>query len=238
MRLAALTLLLVLAAAAPAFAQDRGAPVVGGGSFNSAPVLEPGRYHDTILPGEYLYYGFRLAAGQTLRVTATHPDIDNDAVRRMGVIFLSGNIHTPTRAFSANATHEGDKETMGFGTGDADPLVVSSDPVSPEEDESDSGPWAGAGVYYLALHAVYREADTPPRAEIPFAFVAEVQGAAQPNATPSSTPTPAPTAAATATPAPEAEASAGPSPAVAAVGAVGGILIGVIAGIARRRRRG
>ena len=35
-------------------------PVVGGGSFNAAPILEPGRYRDTILPAEYLYYGVRV----------------------------------------------------------------------------------------------------------------------------------------------------------------------------------
>ena len=29
---------------------------MGGGSFNAAPLLEPGRYRDTLLPGEYLYY--------------------------------------------------------------------------------------------------------------------------------------------------------------------------------------
>ena len=60
MRLATLTVLAVLAMAAPAGAQ---APVVGGGSFNAAPILEPGAYRDTILPHEYLYYGFSSSPG-------------------------------------------------------------------------------------------------------------------------------------------------------------------------------
>lgn len=233
MRLLALSLLALLFAAVPARAQDRGEPVVGGGSFNSAPVLEPGLYRDTILPGEYLYYGFELAAGQTLQVTLTHPDIDSVAVQRMDVPYLAGNIHTPTRTLAAGA----DNGLLGFGTGESGPLVVSSNTVSAEEDDSDSGAWAGAGVYYLALHAVYRGQGEPPRAEIPFTFDAQVQGVAQPNATPTATPTPTASPTATPTAAPvSSEGSAGPSAAVAAVGGVIGILIGLIAGIRRRRR--
>ena len=35
-------------------------PVVGAGSFTTAPILEPGSYRDTVLPEEYLYYGVRV----------------------------------------------------------------------------------------------------------------------------------------------------------------------------------
>ena len=136
---------------------------------------------------------------------------------------------------------EGDKDYIGFGgPGPNETLVVSSDDVSAEQDDSERGAWRGAGVYYLALHATTGFGTTDPvRAEIPLTFHAEVVGEAQPNATPSPTQTPTP--ATTATPAkPEetAESDGGPSAAVAAVGGVGGLLIGVIAGIARRRRRG
>jgi Ca-activated chloride channel family protein len=237
-RLAGAVLALVLLAAAPAEAQDRGDPVVGGGSFNSAPILEPGRYHDTILPGEYLYYGFRLAAGQKLRVEATHPDIDNEDVRRLGVIFLSANIHSPTRARGSDTEQPGDHPFIGFGNFESEPLIVTSPEAQAAEDDSTDGGWASAGVYYLALHAVWRSDGKRPKAEIPFTFAAEVTGAAQPNATPSATPTPTATATRTPTPAPRAEeADAGPSAAVAAIGGVGGILLGVVVGIARRGRR-
>ncbi|WP_028066269.1 hypothetical protein [Solirubrobacter soli] len=232
----ALALALVLSAwlAPAARAQDTGTPVVGGGSFNSAPVLEPGTYRDTILPTEYLYYGFRLAAGQRLDVTVTLPDIPPESVRSMGVIWLAGNIHTPTRTETDVFANRDD--AIGFdGTGPNETLSVSSDDVSAEQDDSASGAWRGAGVYYLALHAVVGAGTTDPvRAEIPLTFRAEVVGEAAPNATPTPTPTPTPTA--TATPAKRAEASAGPPAAVAAVAGVGGILLGVFAGIARRRR--
>ena len=233
----ALALAVVLTAwlAPTARAQDAGTPVVGGGSFNSAPVLEPGTYRDTILPTEYLYYGFRLAAGQRLDVTVTLPDIEPESVRSMGVIWLAGNIHTPTRTETDVFASRDD--AIGFaGTGPNETLSVSSDDVSPEQDNSDRGAWRGAGVYYLALHAVVGQGTTDPvRAEIPLTFRAEVVGEAQANTTP--TPTPTPTSTATPAAAPAEPDDSGPPAALAAVAGVGGILIGVIAGIARRGRR-
>jgi hypothetical protein len=228
---------LSLTFAGPALAQDSDAtPVVGGGSFNDAPILEPGRYRDTILPEEYLYYGFRLAAGQRLRVTL-EPGLDNAAIRSMALTYFSANIHTPTRVSNVNASHDGDKPYIGFGQG-PETLVISSDVASAEDDSSNDGTWAGAGVYYLALHTVYNGTeDTPPRSELPFSFEAVVEGEAQANTTPAPTPSPTATPTATPTPAPAKADDAGPPPAVAAGFGVGGLLIGVIAGIAWRRRR-
>lgn len=234
----AVALALALALAAPALAQDDvGTPIVGGGSFNVAPILEPGRYRDTILPGEYLYYGFRLAAGQRLRVTL-QPGIDNAAIKRMGLTYVSGNIHTPTRVSSILTEQEGDNPYISFNQED-ETLVISSAVASDQDDTDDEGTWAGAGVYYLALHTVYgRGVATPPRSELPFTFDAVVEGAPQPNATPTPTPSPTPTPTAVASAAPAASSDDdGPPVAAAAVAGVGGILIGAIFAIARRRRR-
>jgi hypothetical protein len=235
-----LALVAALALAAPASAQDRGEPVVGGGSFAAAPLLEAGRFHDTILPGEYLYYGFRLAAGQSLRVTLTHPDIENLDVQRLGVVGLGANIHSPARTIDTGFLPDGDKHDLGFGIDETEPLVITSPEVEAEPDASTARVFKNAGVYYLALHALWAGKGTPPRAEIPFTFEAEVRGTAQPNVTP--TPTPTATATASPRPTPAAESASeedgdGPAPAVAAVGGVAGILLGAIAGIARGRRR-
>jgi hypothetical protein len=54
--------------AAPAAAQS---PIAGGGSFNDAPVLEPGSYADTLRGGEQLFYGVELERGQKVTATAT-----------------------------------------------------------------------------------------------------------------------------------------------------------------------
>ncbi len=63
-----LVLALVLALAAPASAQS---PIAGGGSFNDAPVLAPGKYKDTLRGGEQLFYAVTLKPGQQLTAGAT-----------------------------------------------------------------------------------------------------------------------------------------------------------------------
>jgi Ca-activated chloride channel family protein len=233
-----LAALLALALASPAAAQTTvGTPVVGGGSFNTAPVLAPGTFRDTILPAEYLYYGFKLEAGQQLHIKA-HTDIDQSEVNAMGVLYVSLNIHTPTRVSDPNSNQPGDHKSALQTGGDNGELAISSDVVRPDQDNGASGTWPGAGVYYLAVHTAYTgDRFPPPRSEIPFTFTATISGQAVPSTT--DTPTPTATPSATATPAVrKSEASAGgTSPAVAAVFGVGGILIGVVAGIARRRRR-
>jgi hypothetical protein len=56
--------LTALALPAPALAQGGAAkPVVGGGSFNTAPLLAPGTYSDTVAAGETAYWKVRLAKG-------------------------------------------------------------------------------------------------------------------------------------------------------------------------------
>ena len=61
-----------LALPAPAPAQGGAAtPVVGGGSFNTAPLLAPGTYSDTVAAGETVYWKVRIAKGQVLQVKAT-----------------------------------------------------------------------------------------------------------------------------------------------------------------------
>jgi Ca-activated chloride channel family protein len=61
-----------LALPAPALAQGGAAkPVVGGGSFNTAPLLAPGTYSDTVAAGETVYWKVRIAKGQVLQVKAT-----------------------------------------------------------------------------------------------------------------------------------------------------------------------
>ena len=85
-----------LLAAAPAAAQDA-APVVGAGSFTSAPIIEPGTYRDTVLPEEYLYYGVRVAAGQRLRVRL-QAGLTSRELADLGLAFVQVNLHGPDRA--------------------------------------------------------------------------------------------------------------------------------------------
>jgi hypothetical protein len=70
MKRALVLVVFLLAVPLPATAAQRGTPVQGGGSFTEAPLLEPGRYSDTIRLTEELFYGVELAEGQGLRVTS------------------------------------------------------------------------------------------------------------------------------------------------------------------------
>ena len=70
-RRAVIALVALLLAAPAAHAQDEGTPIVGGGSFNTAPLLEPGRYADTVAAGETVYWKVALQKGQVLKARAT-----------------------------------------------------------------------------------------------------------------------------------------------------------------------
>ena len=70
MKAVALAVAALLIAPAAAHAQQ-GTPVVGGGSFNTALKLKPGRYADTVAAGETVYWKVDMRKGQVLRVRAT-----------------------------------------------------------------------------------------------------------------------------------------------------------------------
>jgi Ca-activated chloride channel family protein len=70
MRVTSIAVAILLASAAPSYAQG-GTPVVAGGSFNTAPLLKPGTYSDTVAAGETVYWKVAMAKGQILRVKAT-----------------------------------------------------------------------------------------------------------------------------------------------------------------------
>jgi hypothetical protein len=228
----ALGAVLALVLAAPASAQSTTeTPVVGGGSFNAAPILKPGSYSDTALPAEYLYYAVKVAPGQRLHLTG-HTDLTHvELLQDLAVPAVYMTILSPTRMKVASAAGSTDEADIGDtkGADFAGPTAQASDDVGT------TGPWTGPGVYYISVQPVWRGSEAePPKAEIPFHFTISLEGAEEPRVTP--TPSPKPTATATPTASPAGEGSGG-SGAVAAGAGVGGLLIGVVAGIAMLRRR-
>jgi hypothetical protein len=227
MKAAAVAHGLALVLAAPAAAQTPPTPVVGGGSFNAAPILQPGSYSDTVLPAEYIYYAIRVRAGQRLRLSGA-TGLDATDLLHLGVPAVHLTIHSPTR-MDVSPFSGGQAEAD---IGDPGGASFTGPTVEPAGDSDTDGPWTGPGIYFLSVQAVYRgTALDPPRAEIPFHFTVSVEGAVQPTPTPVRTATARP--AATATPARSGGGGAG---AAAGVG-VGGLLIGLIAGLVLRRAR-
>jgi hypothetical protein len=225
--------LAALALAAPGAAAQDATPVVGGGSFNAAPILEPGRYRDTVLPEEFLYYGVRVEAGQRLHVTA-NSEMTGDDFSSLGISFVTVGVHSPDRSKLLDVSGD---STFGGSEGEGADLTTDVAAGVAEETESGADKWQGPGVYYVSAFAAYSGgSDEPPKAEIPFEFELQVEGVAQTE--PAATPTPTPTASATREPASSPEADEdGPAPAVAAGAGVGGLLLGVIGGIVLRQRR-
>jgi Ca-activated chloride channel family protein len=234
-RAAAAGIVLALAATADTARAAVREPVVGGGSFATAPVLESGSYRDTLLPAERLFYGVRLEPGQQLRVRAVMLEDDKEvyAYDSFGV-----GIETPAREVEVLDAVE--RDLAGNGTitdgvrGDPIEFVTPTvETLSTGLDEFSS--YRGPGIWYVSLYLPTSDAE-PRRREFPVALELEVIGEPQEDAAPD------PTAAPERTPAAEPAAGADDddgAPVAAALGVGGaGLLAGLAAGtlLARRRR--
>ncbi len=216
MKLAAI-LVVVLLAAAPAHATT---PVTGSGSLNEAPLIEPGTYSDTILPGEVLFYGVKVAEGERIALEA-RSSLTGSRFRQL-VALLRFTALGPLRE-PAGLDAEADVHHLGEAAG------FEAGPAS----ETSGGPYeayVGLGTWYISVHAF---GSSEQKAEIPFEFALVRAGEA--GSTPTPTPTPTATPAPTPAPADPAEESVDP----AAIGAVGmsGLILGLIGGAAAGRRK-
>lgn len=220
---AALALASPVAAGAQA---PQGEPVVGGGSFAEAPLIESGRYRDTMLPGERLFYGVKLEPGQQLRVAA-QLDVEAGSIDTDTAAGFAVGLQTPLREVITTT------DSGGSTVGPADERIdVTFPPALAASGARDrSGAYFGPGVWYLSLYlsSLQRE---PARVEFPVEFEVEVIGDPQPDASPEPTP-----AKATPTPEPKAEEDGGGTSAAAVAGiGLAGLLIGLVGGGLAARR--
>jgi Ca-activated chloride channel family protein len=229
---AAGAVLAVLLAPCAAHAQqgDR-RPAVGGGSFNDAPLLKPGRYRDSLRPGEEVYYAFDAKAGQRLHISAEVP---------------GNGEHVPRAAWfrvsTASPMHDGGLDIDDDIAGHSD-LVFNTNrriefrtkpidtPASADALDRFGG-YSGPGAWFVKLTLRSTEA-TPDPVEVPVEFDVAVEGTPAPEPRPSATPAP------TRTPAPVKPAERGGTWAAGLlIAALAGLLVGLaIAVLARRRSR-
>jgi hypothetical protein len=236
-------LLGALVLAAPARAQEA-EPAVGGGSFNAAPLLEPGvTYRDSLLLGEYLYYALPVGSGQRLHVRVRVPGVDEETWER-GQDAFSINLHTPQREQVDTPVAE---DVAGIGNnGPTDVTDANADErlrwefFGPRAEPfaaaaEDANEYAGPGTWYVSLHSV-RANDRTTVAELPVELTLDVDGEAVPEE-PDPTPTPTATPSPAATPAADPDArDGGPGPlALLGLGAAG-LAVGLVAGRALSRR--
>ena len=127
--------------AAPAAAQG---PIAGGGSFNDAPVLKPGRYTDTLRGGEQLFYAVDLKPGQKLTAGATVKG------RTDSCYFMTLQIYNPLRAEDSS---DGE-QTESYGQSDRSAsLRVEGQRVGEDDDGTTDDLYAEPGTYYVSLAA-------------------------------------------------------------------------------------
>jgi Ca-activated chloride channel homolog len=259
-------LMALLAAPAAASAQQAGTPIVGGGSYNTAPLLKPGTYSDTIAAGETVYYKVHIEKGQVLSATAT---VDTSAIETdftkpdynsgLANLDYSIDIHSPLReplsdefdyrAASANLEgSEGAGAVRGTATG---PRALGYEQILGSDYSLQKFP--GPGDWYVSVTAA--DSNTNPAtipAELPLTLDVKVTGAPEPSSpnfaaslpgpAPSATPGPAATPTQPLVVAPGTDAG---DPAltiglVAILALAGGLALGVLAvivlGVGRRRR--
>ena len=237
--------LAALIVAAPARAQSEATPVVGGGSFNAAPLLEPGvTYRDTLLLGEYNYYAFPVGPGQRLHVDVRVPDVELETWER-GQDAFAVNLHTPQREQVSTPV---DEDIAGNGNNDQAGVTAANideqlhwefygPRTEPFLDAAeDLTAYQGPGIWYVSLHSV-RSNDRTTVAELPVEVALDVEGESV-REEPDPTPTPSATPESTATPGDggDDDDGGGASPlAVLALGALG-LGVGLVAGRALARR--
>ena len=161
---------------AGARAQTARAPVVGGGSYNDAPLLDPGSFSDTVLPGERLFYGFKLEAGQRLHVTARLRGVSDDAFKDVADVWAVG-IETPLREVEIQDLVDRDVTGNGTltGTGTARIEFVSEPALTMSAAREEDQTYRGPGTWFVNVYVATTKTD-PVRRELPVDLDVAVEG--------------------------------------------------------------
>ncbi|HYH90004.1 MAG TPA: hypothetical protein VEX67_12270 [Solirubrobacteraceae bacterium] len=182
MRRVGLVAVLVLAVTAPqASAQS---PIAGGGSFNDAPVLAPGRYKDTLRGGEQLFYAVNLKPGQKLTAGMTMTG------RTDASYFIKLVIYSPLRE---KDIFDGEQTESFSGSERSASLRVEGQRVGEDDGGVNDRIYSEPGTYYVSVAADDQgtnvEAD-----QFDTLIDLQVSGEIIPEATPTATPEAAATA--------------------------------------------
>ena len=194
----AIAMLAVGALALPATAAAQaggGTAVVGGGSFNTAPLLGPGTYDDTVAAGETVYWKVRLAKNQVLQVKATvdTSQIQTDALahdfdKGLANLEYDLDLFSPLREQlseesggtydSASARIEGSADA-GAKTGTATgPRVLGFEQILATDYNKDKFP--APGEWYVSVNAADSAiAPTDVPVELPVELDVQVMGQPQ-----------------------------------------------------------
>jgi hypothetical protein len=264
MRRAALALLAAATLAVPA-AAHAATPVVGGGSFNTAPLLGAGEYSDTVAAGETVYWKVHLDKGQVLRVKATVDTSQiqtnvtaSDYQRGLNLLDYRLDLFSPLReqlseesggSYDTASAHIEGASGAGAKSGTATgPRALGFEQILASDYDKDKFP--APGEWYVSVSAADSDfAPAEASVELPVDLDVEVLGAPQPSSADFAKALPAPPTRQPGTPARTANVAslaaaasepADPALTIALVGAialVGGLALGALAFFALGRRR-
>jgi hypothetical protein len=176
-----LALIVLLVLAAPASAQS---PIAGGGSFNDAPVLAPGRYKDTLRGGEQLFYAVSLKPGQKLSAGLTVSG------RTDSSYFMKLALYNPLRE---KDVFDGE-QTESYGPSDRSAsLRVEGQGVGEANGGTSERIYSEPGTYYISVGAD-DAGDNPEADQFDSLLDLQVSGEIIPEPTPTKTPEAAKTA--------------------------------------------
>lgn len=166
----------------PAKADGEVSHVTGGASFNNAPPITPGRYRDTIRPGEQLIYKVPADWGQAPRVTFTM-ETDQNADSVLGLLGIHAGVRaanplraTLPEAFNPNA---GVRYQSHYRGSEPVALTATVPPVRFLNRVKTTGIVAGvtmAGDYYFSIEVA--GSDEAQGIAIPLTIAVEVEGEA------------------------------------------------------------
>lgn len=175
--------LALLGAAAMAGVDAAGATaVVGGSSFDDAPLLKAGTYSDTILPQETLFYAVALGAGQRLRVDAV-VDLSGGSKTEHGYAKAAGgfglSFQTPLRERLSTEFGGDVFGTVGDFVRDGDSRIaprVLSRAAADRQSIMDAEAWRGPGIYTFTAAISDRDGDLGAFVEYPLRLTVTIDG--------------------------------------------------------------
>jgi len=182
LRVTALLVALLGAVATVGVEAAAAAPVIGGSSFDDAPLLHAGTYNDTIVPQETLFYAVALGTGQRLRVDA-EVDLSGGSKTELGHAKASGGFHllfqTPLRE-RLPADYGGDVlGTVGDFVRDGDSRIaprVLSTAAADRRNIMDAEAWRGPGIYTFTAAISDLDGDVGAFVEFPLRLKVTIDG--------------------------------------------------------------
>jgi Ca-activated chloride channel family protein len=136
--------------------EGRGTKVTGGSSFEDAPLLEPGVYRDTIVPGEVLTYQVEADWGQQVTALVSYPPSSGKLAEAIGRAdeLSRVTVFSPTRRISAAPTAPGGPPNQSFLDANGLQIGATTRPITYRSRGSTNDHSGGnlAGTYTVSVY--------------------------------------------------------------------------------------